>query len=93
MIGHTVNIASRLESVKKDLMPHDIAADGCRILISDKTAKLLDLSIETRRVGKMTLKGIQRRMTVHGVIGWAVAAPVRQKTAITKNQVEARKEI
>ena len=66
VIGHTVNIAARLESLKKDLMPDDIAAHGCRIFISDKTARHLDMSIETRRVGKLTLKGIKRRMTVHG---------------------------
>jgi adenylate cyclase len=92
VIGHTVNIAARLESVRKDLMPPDVAADGCRIFLSDKTAKHLDMSIDTRRVGRMALKGIKRRVTVHGVIGWAIGAQVRSKTAINKNPVQARKQ-
>jgi adenylate cyclase len=74
VIGDTVNTAARLESLKKDLMPEDIAAYGCRILISDGTAKLLDLGFDLRRLGKLKLKGKHRRVLVYGVKGFAGAA-------------------
>jgi adenylate cyclase len=75
VIGDTVNTAARLEHVQKELMPDDIAAHGCRILISHRTAKMLDLSFELRRLGKLKLRGKHRRVLVHGVKGFAASPP------------------
>jgi len=69
VIGDTVNTASRLESLRKELMPDDIAANDCRILISGETARMLDLSFDIRRLGKLPLKGKRRRVLVYGVKG------------------------
>jgi adenylate cyclase len=82
VIGDTVNTASRLESVSKDLMPPDIAANGCRILISDATARLLDLTFDIRRLGRLRLRGKRRRVVVHGVKGLLSGSPPANPTTV-----------
>ena len=82
VIGDTVNTAARLESVKKDLMPDDIAANGCRILISDSTARMLDLSFDTRPLGRLPLKGKRRRVLVHGVKGFVKTRRVAEHPTV-----------
>jgi adenylate cyclase len=75
VIGDTVNTAARLESFDKELMPPDLAAGGCRILIGQDTLALLPAGGEylTREVGSIKLKGKEQRVTIHGVIGRAPA--------------------
>lgn len=85
VIGDTVNIAARLESVKKDLMPDDIAANGCRILISEATAKMLDLSFDIRPLGRLPLKGKRRRVLVHGVKGFVMVKRAAASVATIAN--------
>jgi adenylate cyclase len=93
VIGDTVNTAARLESVKKDLMPDDIAANGCRILISDNTAKMLDLSFDLRQLGRLPLKGKRRRVLVYGVKGFAPARRnVDQPTVATITTQQKKKD-
>jgi adenylate cyclase len=67
VIGDTVNTASRLESHDKDMMPSDVAAYGCRILIGDTTNKLIDGRFKTRCLGKIEFAGVGS-IVVHGVI-------------------------
>jgi adenylate cyclase len=70
VIGDTVNTAARLESFDKDVMPPDIAAGGCRILIGDDTRALLAPGeYLTREVGSIRLKGKEQMVTIHGVVG------------------------
>ena len=49
MIGDTVNLASRLESLTKEY--------GVPILVSDATARLLDQSYEVSALGEVKVKG------------------------------------
>lgn len=69
VIGDTVNTAARLESFDKDVMPPDIAAAGCRILMGQQTFDLLEGGeYLTREVGSIKLKGKEEEVTIHGVI-------------------------
>jgi adenylate cyclase len=70
VIGDTVNTAARLESYDKDVMPPDIAAAGCRILVGQQTLDSIDGGeYLTRQVGSIKLKGKEQMVTIHGVIG------------------------
>jgi adenylate cyclase len=72
VIGDTVNTAARLESYDKDLMPHDFAAKGCRILIGQDLLGLLPPGeYLTREVGSIKLKGKEQMVSIHGVVGRA----------------------
>ena len=61
VIGDAVNLGARLESLNKDY--------GSRILISDATRSRLTISVETRPIGEVTVKGRRQPVVVHEVIG------------------------
>jgi adenylate cyclase len=90
VIGDTVNTAARLESFDKDIMPPDIAAAGCRILIGQQTLDLLDAGeYLTRAVGSIKLKGKEQMVTIHGVIGRRDKSLDRPAAAHTSTDVAA----
>lgn len=64
-VGDTVNIASRLESYDKES-----ARDApCRILIGESTLRYVGARFRTERVGEVSLKGKDERITVYRVLG------------------------
>jgi adenylate cyclase len=69
VVGDTVNTASRLESYDKELFAPDADARPSRILIGEPTLVRLDGRFETERVGDVTLKGKENRISVYRVIG------------------------
>ena len=71
VVGDTVNTASRLESLDKDLFPPDPERSPCRILIGETTLSHVSGEFETERVGDVSLKGKQHKVGVYRVIGRA----------------------
>ena len=70
-IGDTVNTASRLESFDKDLtLPH-LETSPCRILIGETTLRYLDEQFATQKVGELSLKGKDEKITAYCVLGRA----------------------
>lgn len=67
-IGDTVNIASRLESLDKDLTDLDYASSACRTLIGETTMTCLNGKYRTQRVGVVRLKGRQAETAVYRVL-------------------------
>jgi adenylate cyclase len=67
-IGNTVNIASRLEGLSKDLVGYDVKNSPCRILIGESTLKYLGNQFSTKRVGEVTLKGKAEKVDAHFLI-------------------------
>ena len=67
--GDTVNTASRLESLDKELHAPDTDVNPCRILIGETTMRYLGGRIETDWVGDFNLKGKQRKIGVYRVLG------------------------
>jgi adenylate cyclase len=70
VIGDTVNVASRLESLSKDL--------GCSIVISAETARRLATTEPFQPLGPLPIKGRAAPMVLYGVrrtTGSAEAAP------------------
>jgi class 3 adenylate cyclase len=63
VIGDSVNIASRLESCRKDFHPHP-----CRILIAQETCQYLDDRFDIEDFGEMQLKGRVQQVHVHHVV-------------------------
>jgi adenylate cyclase len=64
-IGDTVNTASRLESFDKE-----IGKDApCRILIGNTTLQFLGDSFLTERIGEVSLKGKDEKVSIHRVLG------------------------
>ncbi len=70
IVGDTVNIASRLESFAKDLDDQNLTRSPCRILIGEATLQYLDHQFKTQRIGEVSLKGKEQRITVYRVVGW-----------------------
>ena len=68
-LGDTVNTAARLESYDKDLFLPHFGNSPCRILIGESTLLHLGDRFETQKVGELTLKGKETRVTVHCVLG------------------------
>jgi adenylate cyclase len=64
-IGDTINIASRLESYDKDLGKEAL----CRILIGESTLRCLGPEFRTERIGEVSLKGKEEKITIHRVLG------------------------
>ncbi len=62
-VGDTVNIAARLESYDKDLAK----ASPWRILIGESTLHYLDNRFTTQRVTEASLKGKNRKITIHRI--------------------------
>jgi adenylate cyclase len=67
--GDTVNTASRLESYDKQSFIPDFLHAPCRILIGEVTLRYLDDQYLTQRVGEVTLKGKEQKVTVYRVLG------------------------
>lgn len=65
VIGDSVNIASRLESVEKERQP-----TPCRILIAQQTLKYLPPHYQVESWGEMALKGKEETVDVFRVIGY-----------------------
>jgi adenylate cyclase len=78
VVGDTVNTASRLESYDKELFAPDADTRPARILIGEPTLVLLDGRFKTERVGEVSLKGKENRISIHRVSG------SRQEPALTK---------
>jgi class 3 adenylate cyclase len=70
-VGDTVNTASRLESFDKDLMLPHLETSPCRIIIGESTLRFLGDQFQTQRVGELSLKGKEEKITAHCVIGRA----------------------
>lgn len=64
-VGDTVNIAARLESYDKEVGKDAV----CRILIGDATLHYLGNSFTTEKIGEVSLKGKDQKITVHRVLG------------------------
>ena len=64
-IGDTINIASRLESYDKDLGKEAL----CRILIGESTLRYLGPEFRTERIGEVSLKGKDEKITIYRVLG------------------------
>lgn len=71
VIGDTVNTASRLESFDKSVVDPDNPDRPCRILAGEATARLLDGAFKTSRVGEVSLKGKEEKVTVYLITGRA----------------------
>jgi len=71
VIGDTVNVASRLESLDKHRDGPPFAADHCRILISRATADLLGGRFALVPFGQVELKGRDAATDVFAVLGRA----------------------
>ena len=69
VVGDTVNTASRLESLDKDLFAPDPDVNPCRIFIGETTLRYIVDQFETDRVGDFSLKGKEHTVGVHRVIG------------------------
>jgi adenylate cyclase len=69
VVGDTVNTASRLESLDKELFPPDPDINPCRIFIGETTLGYLGDQFETDRVGDFSLKGKEHKVGVYRVIG------------------------
>ena len=67
-VGDTVNTASRLESFDKELLAPDADTRPVRILIGEPTFERLGAGFETERVGDVSLKGKEHRVSVYRVI-------------------------
>ena len=68
-IGNTVNIASRLEGLSKDLIGYEVQNSPCRILIGESTLKYLGNQFRTKRVGDVSLKGKAEKIDAYFLIG------------------------
>jgi adenylate cyclase len=64
-VGDTVNIAARLESYDKEVGKETL----CRIIIGDSTLHYLDARYKTERLGEVSLKGKDEKITIHRVLG------------------------
>ena len=67
VLGDTVNIASRLESMQRDLPPQAGDRDW-RLYVSEATWQLVGDRFVGEHVGKMELKGKSRRVDVYDVL-------------------------
>jgi adenylate cyclase len=65
VIGDSVNIASRLESVEKERQP-----TSCRILIAQQTLQYLSAHYQVESWGEMALKGKEETVEVFRVVGY-----------------------
>ena len=64
VVGDTVNAASRLESLAKDLAGIAAAEDDCVVLFSDSTEAALGPGIARRSLGSHTLRGREKPVEV-----------------------------
>jgi adenylate cyclase len=66
--GDTVNTAARLESLEQDRFVPGTDHHPCRILIGESTLCYLEDQFHTHRVGEVSLKGKDQKVTVYQVI-------------------------
>lgn len=69
VIGDTVNIASRLESLDKDDMQRVFDESLCRVLIGESTLRYLSDNFMRKKVGEVSLKGKEEKISVYQVLG------------------------
>ena len=67
-VGDTVNIASRLENLGKDLIDLKGADNPCSIIIGETTLYYLDDQFRTQKVGEVSLKGKDERVAAYYVV-------------------------
>jgi adenylate cyclase len=82
VIGDTVNVASRLESFDKELFPLNLAGRPCRILLGEATLRHLHERFVTERVGEVSLKGKEEKISVYRVVGHATEASTECKQGL-----------
>ena len=68
-VGDTVNIASRLERLGKDLVGYDFKNSPCRILIGESTLRYPGNQFKTEKVGEVSLKGKVEKITTYCLMG------------------------
>jgi len=74
-VGDTVNTASRLENLGKDLIDLEAADNPCSIVIGETTLRYLENKFKTQWVGEVSLKGKDKKITAYCVVG------IEEKTA------------
>ena len=84
VIGDAVNVASRLESFDKELFPLSLAGRPCRILIGEATLCRLSERFDTERVGEVSLKGKEEKISVYRVVGHATAFSIECKQTLPR---------
>ena len=78
-VGDTINIASRLESYDKDLGKEAL----CRVLIGESTLGYLGPGFRTERIGEVSLKGKEEKITIYRVLGEEGLPPVPQNKEVS----------
>jgi adenylate cyclase len=68
VIGDSVNIAARLESVDKENELSGGVSGECRIIISESTYKLVEDHFEFQRLGEVVLKGREEKTGIYKVL-------------------------
>jgi adenylate cyclase len=68
-IGDTVNTGARLESFDKDLVDPYFTKSPCRVLISETTYNCLGDQFITKRIGEVSVKGKEQKVSVYRVLG------------------------
>lgn len=68
VLGDTVNIASRLESMQGELLPRPVNRDW-RLYVSEATWQRVGDHFQAEHVGRMELKGKTRLVDVYQVVG------------------------
>ena len=68
VIGDSVNVAARLESVDKEMFVPDPEHAPCRILIGETTLYHLGDRFPVQRIGDLLLKGKGQSLTVYSVV-------------------------
>ena len=76
-LGDTVNTAARLESWEKDAWDPGGGERPCRILIGESTMTYVDRQFHSERLGQLTLKGKNEKITVYRLVG-GLDQPERQ---------------
>lgn len=80
VIGDSVNIASRLESVDKHRQ-----LDTCRVLIAHETLVYLQERFEVERWGPLSLKGKEQKIQVYRVVGPVKSMPSDDQSGEVSN--------
>jgi adenylate cyclase len=73
VLGDTVNIASRLETLDREVDDAEADTRCCRIFIGESTHSLLDKQFDTKLVTTLNLKGKSMSVTVYRVLGHSTA--------------------
>jgi adenylate cyclase len=67
-VGDTVNTASRLENLGKDLIDLEATESPCSIVISETTLRYLENKFKTQWVGEVSLKGKDEKINAYRVL-------------------------